>query len=76
MTSPCPICGKETDLGGGPQKNPYRPFCSERCRWVDLGRWLEGTYRLEANDDSQVSLPFLEESSEEGRNSVDCSDQV
>jgi endogenous inhibitor of DNA gyrase (YacG/DUF329 family) len=25
---------------------PYRPFCSERCKLVDLGRWLDGTYNI------------------------------
>ncbi len=23
---------------------PFRPFCSKRCKLVDLGRWLDGTY--------------------------------
>jgi endogenous inhibitor of DNA gyrase (YacG/DUF329 family) len=26
--------------------NPYRPFCSERCRMIDLGHWAEGAYRI------------------------------
>ncbi len=26
----------------------YRPFCSERCKMVDLGRWLSGDYRVPA----------------------------
>ncbi len=25
---------------------PHRPFCSERCKMVDLGRWLDGTYKI------------------------------
>jgi len=25
---------------------PCRPFCSERCKMVDLGRWLDGTYKV------------------------------
>jgi uncharacterized protein len=37
----CPICGKPTD----PQ---FKPFCSQRCRQVDLNRWLSGTYRIPA----------------------------
>ena len=28
------------------EDNPYRPFCSERCKLVDLGRWLDGGYAL------------------------------
>ena len=33
----CPICGKPTQAA-------TRPFCSKRCRDVDLNRWLSGTY--------------------------------
>ncbi len=28
------------------QGNPHRPFCSERCRLVDLGRWASEEYRV------------------------------
>jgi uncharacterized protein len=33
----CPICGKAA-------ANGFRPFCSRRCRDVDLNRWLSGVY--------------------------------
>jgi endogenous inhibitor of DNA gyrase (YacG/DUF329 family) len=36
----CPRCGKEADI----RDNPFRPFCSERCKLVDLGNWITGTY--------------------------------
>ncbi|MEW6272211.1 MAG: DNA gyrase inhibitor YacG [Thermodesulfobacteriota bacterium] len=36
----CPQCGTEVDWASG----PYRPFCSERCRLVDLGAWLDEKY--------------------------------
>jgi len=26
--------------------NPYRPFCSERCKLIDLGQWATGSYRI------------------------------
>ena len=29
----------------------WRPFCSERCRNVDLARWVDGTYRVAAAND-------------------------
>ncbi|MGH8204615.1 MAG: DNA gyrase inhibitor YacG [Steroidobacteraceae bacterium] len=32
----CPRCGTRREWSG----NPYRPFCSERCKLVDLGAWL------------------------------------
>jgi uncharacterized protein len=41
---PCPICGK-------PATAASRPFCSERCRDVDLNRWLSDSYRLPAAKD-------------------------
>ncbi|WP_455480533.1 DNA gyrase inhibitor YacG [Bartonella sp. B12(2025)] len=36
---PCPICGQMS------QQNAY-PFCSTRCRSIDLNRWLSGAYIL------------------------------
>jgi endogenous inhibitor of DNA gyrase (YacG/DUF329 family) len=46
---PCPICGK-------PATAASHPFCSERCRDVDLNRWLSGSYvvpgRPEADEDA------------------------
>ena len=38
----CPTCGKPAQW----KDNPFRPFCSERCQLVDLGRWVEGDYRV------------------------------
>lgn len=38
----CPQCGAEMPWDG----NPHRPFCSERCRLVDLGAWLDEKYSI------------------------------
>ncbi|MGQ0704214.1 MAG: DNA gyrase inhibitor YacG [Gemmatimonadales bacterium] len=38
----CPTCRKQTSWQG----NPYRPFCSERCRTTDLGAWASDSYRI------------------------------
>jgi endogenous inhibitor of DNA gyrase (YacG/DUF329 family) len=38
----CPICGKPTEWQG----NPTRPFCSERCRIIDLGKWASEEYSV------------------------------
>ena len=38
----CPICRRETPWEG----NRWRPFCSERCRTVDLGNWASERYRI------------------------------
>ncbi|MDE1932449.1 DNA gyrase inhibitor YacG [Bradyrhizobium sp.] len=41
---PCPICGK-------PSTKESRPFCSTRCRDVDLNRWLSGSYVIPTRPD-------------------------
>lgn len=38
----CPICKRQTRCEG----NPFRPFCSERCKLIDLDYWLSGRYRI------------------------------
>ena len=37
----CPNCSK-------PMVMRYRPFCSARCRDLDLGKWLDGSYAVPA----------------------------
>jgi endogenous inhibitor of DNA gyrase (YacG/DUF329 family) len=57
----CPRCGRDTQY----EDNPFRPFCSERCRLIDLGRWVSGTYRVpveEAQDEQSASPKQDEES--------------
>ncbi len=39
---PCPTCGKSVDL----DRAAEAPFCSLRCRQVDLGRWLDEKYGI------------------------------
>jgi len=38
----CPQCDTPVSWKG----NPHRPFCSERCRLIDLGSWADETYRI------------------------------
>lgn len=45
MRARCPICRKEFEFPGL-ERHPEYPFCSSRCRLVDLDRWLEGDYRI------------------------------
>ncbi|MBX2987639.1 MAG: DNA gyrase inhibitor YacG [Bdellovibrionaceae bacterium] len=47
----CPQCGH---LALFSAENPFRPFCSERCRLIDLGQWAEGTYRIPAEDSTAL----------------------
>jgi endogenous inhibitor of DNA gyrase (YacG/DUF329 family) len=44
-TYQCTICGREVPYDG-PLPAIY-PFCSQRCQWADLGRWLRGQYAIE-----------------------------
>ena len=41
----CPICGKSFEVAT-PADLPSFPFCSDRCRLVDLGRWIDGAYAV------------------------------
>lgn len=45
---PCPICGE-------PAARDAFPFCSDRCREVDLGRWLKGSYAIPAGEAEDAS---------------------
>ena len=42
MVVACPVCRKKTEWEG----NPFRPFCSERCKMLDLGTWAAEGYRI------------------------------
>jgi endogenous inhibitor of DNA gyrase (YacG/DUF329 family) len=46
----CPQCGKSSRLD---PSNPWRPFCSERCKMLDLGAWFEDRYAIPAEDQGQ-----------------------
>jgi uncharacterized protein len=41
-TVKCPTCRTETTW----ENNPHRPFCSERCKLIDLGAWIEEKHRV------------------------------
>lgn len=42
----CPTCKGPSVYA---PENPYRPFCSRRCRDIDLGAWASESYRVEAD---------------------------
>lgn len=48
MKVKCPICRRLAAWEG----NPYRPFCSERCKLIDLGKWLKEDYRIPAEPET------------------------
>jgi len=39
----CPRCGAQALYS---PDNPWRPFCGERCRSIDLGNWASEAYRV------------------------------
>jgi endogenous inhibitor of DNA gyrase (YacG/DUF329 family) len=45
MRPTCPICGKVSD-SEDKAAWPHYPFCSDRCKLIDLGRWLREDYRI------------------------------
>jgi endogenous inhibitor of DNA gyrase (YacG/DUF329 family) len=51
-TYPCPQCQKPTTW----HQNPHKPFCSARCKLIDLGAWASETYKIGAEH-----APFSDE---------------
>ena len=50
----CPQCGHLTFYS---RDNPFRPFCSERCRLIDLGEWASESYKVShTNNDNDHDL--------------------
>jgi endogenous inhibitor of DNA gyrase (YacG/DUF329 family) len=43
----CPQCGRLTFYSS---ENPFRPFCSERCKLIDLGQWASESYKVPTED--------------------------
>lgn len=53
----CPQCGRLTFYS---VENPFRPFCSERCRMIDLGQWADESYRIpveQSSVSSELEIP-------------------
>jgi endogenous inhibitor of DNA gyrase (YacG/DUF329 family) len=66
MTRPCPQCQKPAELA---PSNPDRPFCSKRCRELDLKGWLDEDYVVPGEavdlDDEQGGGPRPERDRQE-----------
>ncbi|WP_286239686.1 DNA gyrase inhibitor YacG [Neptuniibacter halophilus] len=55
----CPTCEKQQVWDSN---NPHRPFCSERCKLIDLGAWANEEYTIpESKSVSEFSSAELEE---------------
>ena len=51
---PCPRCGRPAVFS---PDNKWRPFCSERCKMIDLGKWAAEDYRVEGKDEKPPENP-------------------
>jgi endogenous inhibitor of DNA gyrase (YacG/DUF329 family) len=56
----CPTCEREIEWS---EEFPFRPFCSERCRLIDLGAWLTEQHAIP--DDAPPTPGDADESGEE-----------
>lgn len=56
MSIHCPICKNPVELGA-----PYFPFCSERCKLIDLGNWASEKYVVSTPLDPSTALKRPEE---------------
>ena len=57
----CPICTRK------PAAEPFRPFCSKRCRDVDLNRWLSGVYAVPGKEEEDEDGLGGERAGDDGR---------
>lgn len=57
----CPICKRQVDQSARDRKESFLPFCSERCKLIDLGRWLSGKYQIpvKQEDDPDAVPPVI-----------------
>ena len=44
----CPTCGTKVEWT---ESNKFRPFCSERCKQIDLGCWASDSYRIPVQEE-------------------------
>lgn len=54
----CPTCGKLHEYD---RSSPFRPFCSERCKLIDLGHWAAGDYVIEGKPGSADPQDVVDE---------------
>lgn len=53
----CPTCGRPVEWS---EASPYRPFCSERCRLIDLGAWLSEERKISGEAETTREEPPAE----------------
>ncbi|HEV7642603.1 MAG TPA: DNA gyrase inhibitor YacG [Pyrinomonadaceae bacterium] len=62
----CPNCGKQIEWS----ESEYRPFCSQKCKLLDLGEWIEEGYRVpdESSSPSEEDFRQIEAALEASQN--------
>ncbi len=62
----CPTCGKAFEIAKLDDL-PSFPFCADRCRLIDLGRWIDGAYAIPAGGagPEPAALPDAEDDEDE-----------
>jgi uncharacterized protein len=63
----CPVCKREFDA----ETSPALPFCSDRCRTIDLGRWLGESYGLPNPPDPEADELPEQDHESSGNGAVD-----
>ena len=56
MTQPtvsCPTCQKPVLWN---ENSPYRPFCRQRCKMIDLGTWADESYRIPSQEEAPPQM--------------------
>jgi uncharacterized protein len=61
MQVKCPRCSKLANLEG----NEWKPFCSERCKLIDLGSWAGEEYRIPEESISEENQKQINDTNEE-----------
>ncbi|HVS20546.1 MAG TPA: DNA gyrase inhibitor YacG [Pyrinomonadaceae bacterium] len=61
--SKCPTCGKPVEW----KDNLWRPFCSERCKLIDFGRWADEEYRVPGQriNAAEIAEPSADETEDD-----------
>ncbi|MFT2111599.1 DNA gyrase inhibitor YacG [Marinomonas sp. 2405UD68-3] len=59
----CPTCKKQAIWS---ISNPSRPFCSDRCKLIDLGEWASGNYAIPQTDSEEDEIMTTQLSQESG----------
>jgi endogenous inhibitor of DNA gyrase (YacG/DUF329 family) len=68
----CPVCLKIFNY----YDSEFRPFCCERCRFIDLGQWLNETYKVPVNNLTPAEAEQLEHHSYDQKQNSDEDDQL